>query len=98
MCKYLVCVCPTRASLVTFTMLRKGSEKKDREVLLDLDHEGSMNSYGSLQNGSSSTPKSVSACFNHSRFKVEPCSKIEPLTGAIRQEEEKEEGAALDCF
>uniref|UniRef100_H3CZZ3 Anoctamin n=1 Tax=Tetraodon nigroviridis TaxID=99883 RepID=H3CZZ3_TETNG len=51
-------------------MLRKGSEKKDREVLLDLDHEGSMNSYGSLQNGSSSTPKSVSACFNHSRYFV----------------------------
>lgn len=35
-------------------------EKKDKEVLLDLDYEGSIKSYGSLQNGSFSTPKSVS--------------------------------------
>lgn len=43
-------------------MFRKGSEmeKKDKEVLLDLDYEGSIKSYGSLQNGSFSTPKSVS--------------------------------------
>lgn len=56
-------------------MLRKGSElqKKDKEVLLDLDYEGSMKSYGSLQNGISSAPKSVSAFFTHSRFKLEPC-------------------------
>ncbi|XP_011619642.1 anoctamin-7 isoform X1 [Takifugu rubripes] len=41
-------------------MLRKGSEmqKKDKEVLLDLDYEGSIKSYGSLQNGSFSAPKS----------------------------------------
>lgn len=84
-------------------MLRKGSElqKKDREVLLDLDNEGSMKSYGSLRNGSSSAPKSVSALFNHSRFKIECWLKTnEPFTVEMscRQEKEKEEGAALECF
>lgn len=53
-------MCPTRTTLVAFTMLRKGSElKKDKEILLDLDNEGSVKSYGSLQNGSSHVPKSV---------------------------------------
>lgn len=56
-----MCVSP-RTTLVAFTMLRKGSEmqKKDKEVLLDLDYDGSIKSYGSLQNGSFSAPKSVS--------------------------------------
>lgn len=70
-------MCPTRTTLVAFTMLRKGSElqKKDREVFLDLDYEGSMKRYGSLQTGSSSVAKSVSAFFNPSRFKINPWLK-----------------------
>lgn len=57
-----MCVSP-RITLVTFTMLRKGSElqKKDKEVLLDLDYKESTKSYGSLQNGNFIAPKSVSA-------------------------------------
>lgn len=43
-------------------MLRKGSElqKKDKEVLLDLDYKGSTKSYGSLQNRNFIAQKSVS--------------------------------------
>lgn len=56
-----MCVSP-RITLVTFTMLRKGSElqKKDKEVLLDLDYKGSTKSYGSLQNRNFIAQKSVS--------------------------------------
>lgn len=55
-------------------MLRKGNElhKKDKEILLDLDDEGSVRSYGSLQNGSSINSRSVSAAVAVSLLSQQP--------------------------